>query len=559
MDDITLKSLLEKDTIFPENTLITKENLAIIDTCLLAAPIISEECFGVYKKFADMKQNAPEGMKNELFKVIRNYQKEKLQNKEYYDALLLNRFLIVKSKLEAQSYYDIAEILLNIQNRDLSLEFLNYYREKETNLPLKIITTANFYNFQLKDYKSAIKYYEQYLNIEESKPVIFTTLGNSYKKAYQDDSLKEQIYYYEKGYQLKPNDRLILHSLAFNYEKLGDRQKADKYYKELLENNPTDIDYYNYGGFLISCGDLYNGHKYLTHRFLINDINLQYPKGLDKNKKWDFKTDISDKILLVHYEQGFGDSIMYCRFLPGLKKLCRKVIFVVQDGLYDLIKNSKKIAGGIEILPEDTNIANIEYDYNIALIDVPFAVKISAENLPYPKGYLDVPEQKVKNYTKQFIKNSNCLKVGIAYHGNKTSNYNGRDIDFSKFSKLLELKNIDFYSFNMEDENDNRIVNLGKTFENFTDTACALKNMDIVISTDNVILNLAGALGVKTIGLFNKYPNFRWFKLTGDNTGYYDTVKPLQAEQNDRWMPVISEVMNILKQQSDKKSKNILK
>ena len=146
MDDITLKSLLEKDTIFPENTLITKENLAIIDTCLLAAPIISEECFGVYKKFADMKQNAPEGMKNELFKVIRNYQKEKLQNKEYYDALLLNRFLIVKSKLEAQSYYDIAEILLNIQNRDLSLEFLNYYRETETNLPLKIITTANFYN-----------------------------------------------------------------------------------------------------------------------------------------------------------------------------------------------------------------------------------------------------------------------------------------------------------------------------------------------------------------------------------------------------------------------------
>ena len=107
----------------------------------------------------------------------------------------------------------------------------------------------------------------------------------------------------------------------------------------------------------------------------------------------------------------------------------------------------------------------------------------------------------------------------------------------------------------MEDENDERIVNLGKTFENFTDTACALKNMDIVISTDNVILNLAGALGVKTIGLFNKYPNFRWYKLTGDNTGYYDTVKPLQAEQNDRWMPVISEVMNILKQQSDKKVK----
>ena len=95
-------------------------------------------------------------------------------------------------------------------------------------------------------------------------------------------------------------------------------------------------------------------------------------------------------------------------------------------------------------------------------------------------------------------------------------------------------------------ENGN-IINLSNTFNTFEDTACALKNMDVVVSSDNVILNLAGALGVPTLGLFNKYPNFRWFKLSGENVGWYDSVKPLQAELENQWMPVISRVMNYIK------------
>ena len=91
-----------------------------------------------------------------------------------------------------------------------------------------------------------------------------------------------------------------------------------------------------------------------------------------------------------------------------------------------------------------------------------------------------------------------------------------------------------------------KVVALGDTFNEFTDTACAIKNMDIVISTDNVILNLAGALGVKTYGLFNKHANFRWYKLKGDDTGWYKSVKPLQVEENNCWSEVFSEVINIL-------------
>ena len=86
----------------------------------------------------------------------------------------------------------------------------------------------------------------------------------------------------------------------------------------------------------------------------------------------------------------------------------------------------------------------------------------------------------------------------------------------------------------------------GHTFSDFTDTACAVKNMDLIISTDNVILNLAGALGVKTIGLFNKQTNYRWFKTTGSNVGWYSSVYPLQNKMQDDWSESLMQLNNIV-------------
>ena len=71
--------------------------------------------------------------------------------------------------------------------------------------------------------------------------------------------------------------------------------------------------------------------------------------------------------------------------------------------------------------------------------------------------------------------------------------------------------------------------------------------MDLVITTDNVILNLAGALGVKTFGLFNRFTEYRWFNLKGDDVVWYKSVKPYQAEYMDVWENVISKVISDIK------------
>ena len=541
-----IEVLLSKDEKALAVNEVTPALLSEIDSIILrCGDQISPEAMGIYTKFSPMKQEAPEGMKNELFFAMKNYIKEQISISKYADALFLARFLIVKAKLTSSVYSDIAEALAALGEEKTARTFIAIYSKKEPNDPLRFLTLGNFYNLYLNDYKMAIKYYEQYLKIDETKSVVYTILGSLYAKAYGEYSLKDQIYYYEKAYKLKPKDRLILHTLAFGYEKLNDTEKSDRFYRELLENNPTEIDYYNYGGFLIRCGDFQNGYKYLTHRFNIKDENLKYPLD-DVENRWNFKDDISQKTLLVMYEQGFGDTFMYCRFVPLLKKFAKRVVFVVQENLYELLKSSPKVSEGIEIYPDSTNIKELEYDVHMALIDVPYVLGITSEEIPVPEGYLSVDDEKVTEYRQKNIIQSDNYKVGIAYSGNKFANYNERDIGLEKLKTLLSLNGFDFYSFVIGDENCENLIPLGQTFENFTDTACALKNMDFVITTDNVILNLSGALGVKTYGLFNRYPNFRWFKLTGEDVGWYKSVKPYQTEDNDYWTDVIIKIRNEL-------------
>ena len=526
---------------------VSNEVLKGLDNVLLAHKReISSETFGIYKKFEPMKVDIPEHQTIELFSALNSYIKEKFDQKQYADALLLYRFWIVKSKLPVNLYNEIANVLFLLNEVELSKDFINLYEVKESNLPLKYLTLGNFYNLKLKDYKSAIKYYEAYLKIDETKSVIYTILANLYSKAYGELSIKDQIYYFEKAYKLKPNDRLILHGLAFAYEKLPDKVKARYFYELLLLNNPTETDFYNYGAFLISCGEFEKGHKYFTHRFNIDDINLAYPIEQCPQKRWDLQTDISDKTLLIHYEQGFGDTFMYCRFLPQMRRLAKKIIFVVQDELYNLIKNSNKISEGIEVISSKTNFSELNYDYHMALLDVCRVLNTSCDNLPLSQGYLNVEEGLVSDFAQKHIIPNKNLKIGIAYHGNKQANYNGRDVDFSRFQRLFDIDGVDFYSFSMEKEEDNRVNYLFDSLKDFTQTACALKNMDLVITTDNVILNLSGALGVETIGLYNKHPNYRWFKLNGDNVGWYCSVKPMQVEENDCWTELFEDIKNII-------------
>ena len=547
MQNNELESILLLDNVSFAGNQIPEETLIAIDSIIIQnSDKISDEVFGIYKKFQPMKQEAPDSMKLVLFTTIKNYAIEEGEKHNYISQLLLFRFLLVKTKLEAKDYLNFAKNIhkINPNNEKLINIFINLYQENEENKLLTYIELSDFYK-TIKDYKNAIKYYEKFLEIDKTKAVIYNITADLYSKAYPYTSLERQIELYKQSYKLQPDNRLVLHGLAFAYEKLADNENADIFYKKLLQNSPTQNDFYNYGGFLIHCGDFQNGHKYFTHRFNIDDVNLKYPLNDSEEKRWDCISDIKGKKLLIHFEQGFGDTIMYSRFVPLMKKFTSKIIFVVQKELFDLINNAK-IFDDIKVIT-DENIP--EYDYSMALLDCPYALNISTNEMPYPQGYLTVNDTLVKNYKDKFINNTNKIRIGISTQGASDANYNERNLDISNLKFLTENKKLELYSL----QKDNKtaiegITPLGETFGNFTDSACAIKIMDLIISTDNVILNLAGSLGVKTIGLFNQQTNYRWYKTTGSDTGWYKSVKPLQNKIQNDWSETLRELNNIVSQ-----------
>ncbi len=408
---------------------------------------------------------------------------------------------------------------------------------KKENKLLEYLEQADYYKSN-NDYRSAIEYYEKSLEILKTNSALYTVTADLYSKMNGSESLERQLELYLEAYKLNSDNRLALHGLAFGYEKLGRDTVAKIYYEKLLQNNPTENDYYNYGGFLIHCGDFENGHKYFTHRFNIDDINLKYPAN--ETKKWDLTTNISDKTLLVHYEQGFGDTIMYSRFVPFLKKVAKKVIFVVQKELYDLISNSNMFKD-IEIVKEENDA---QYDVNMALLDILYVLKFNSSVLSVlTTKYLDINQDKVNAYKDKYLQDDNCFKIGLSCSGDKDANYNGRNLDILKvYDALKNIPNIRFYNLQKDESNFENLISLGQNFNDFTDSACAVKNMNLIVSTDNVVLNLAGALGMETIGIYNKETNYRWFKTEGDNVGWYESVRPLQAKKQNDWDDVLKEL-----------------
>ena len=195
-------------------------------------------------------------------------------------------------------------------------------------------------------------------------------------------------------------------------------------------------------------------------------------------------------------------------------------------------------------------MSRIPHDYHIPMMDLPYLFKESPDKMFEAKGYLTVDKKKAEDFKKKYVNNNNKFKIGISYHGTKQSNSTYRDIPVKEFLSLLNLKNVELYSFQadeyakeLDDLPDNvQIYNLGKEFKNFEDTACAIECMDLIISTDNVVMNLAGALGKKTFALFNIYPESRWYKTEGNDIGWYKSVKPFRVKTFNDWENLILDV-----------------
>ncbi len=480
--------------------------------------------------------------------ALQNAQKM-FNNKKFIEALEAYREIMSYSGFPISIYKNIGLCMKLIGNADLAIKFLKRFEEISPDKEDVYVYLADLTYTDIKDNKKAIEYYEKALEKNKNNFSIYNMLGHLYSTCYQDKFKEKQIDYLTRAFELAPNNRIVVKNLAYVYGKFDEIQKADEFYSKLMYLNPTHSDLHAYGAYLVRHKRFSEGFKFLQHRFLKEDLkNVSFPQLLTtKKKKWNMKIDIKDKKILVHFEQGFGDSIMFVRFIEDLKKRCKDVSLVVQPQLIDLFKDSKL---GVEIYNEQ-QIPEIDYDFWIPMMDLPIVCETSPDTIPKADGYLKVPKAKINAYRKEHINDNDKIKIGIAYEGTLASKETDRDIPLSYLYPLMKLPDVEVYSFQVDDisrqmdmvPSDANLIRLGKTFKNWEDTACAMNCMDCMVTTDNGVMNLAGALGVKTFGLFNRIVEWRWFKTEGNDIGWYKNIKPFQAPTAGAWEVPVQKVI----------------
>ena len=338
--------------------------------------------------------------------------------------------------------------------------------------------------FNLKDLDSAIEQYEIFLKKDDKNPLLLNRMGNIYEMKYDDTFdkkyLQTAIQYFANAFNLD-NNRMYLKNLVICFGKIGDTKTHRELFRRLLAFNPTVTDLWDYSCSNFRYGDFEESLKYIDYRFIKEKDPMYYPKI---NKPlWNLGENISDKTLLVHYEQGFGDTFMFSRFLKTLKERAKKVIFITQKNTFKLIKNSFP---EIEIYPDDIDLNTLDFDLHIPLMTLMKLWDFEKNTLD---GYLKVEESDVEEFKNKFLDNKK-LNIGISYYGTENNAFKYRNIDLKEFEPLKNLKNVQLYSFQYGDklkdefkiqEQEMGIINLSEHFKDFYDTAVAISALDLLL------------------------------------------------------------------------------
>ena len=368
----------------------------------------------------------------------------------------------------------------------------------------------------LKQNNQAIEFYDRALKINPSSHQAWFNLSHLYRI---ENQCKNAVSALKICNKLKPNDQEIQYFLAISLMRIKEYDKGLKLFEERLSRDSA-----------------------------ISIISRTYPNLATLDRLWKGEK-IKNKTILIYYEAGFGDTIMFARYLPLLKKRCKKIIFYPQKQLAQLF--SKSSLGIDEILEGFIPENNLDFDVHAPLMSLPYLLGIKGKKIfESSEGYLNTDNNLIESYREKYF-NTEKIKIGIKWQGNTYYDEN-RVIPAEIFSSLIELEQTKFYSFQTFKGSEDisklssyDITNIGDELLDFSQTAAALLNLDLVICNDTSLAHLAGALGIPCFVLLPYDSNWRWHNDLS-KCDWYDSVKLFRQKKLGDWKSLFEELKNYM-------------
>jgi len=357
------------------------------------------------------------------------------------------------------------------------------------------------------------------------------------------DKLDESMACSQRALALNPNYAEAYNNIANILADKNDLDAATENYQQALRLQPNLADaHFGYSAILLKTGDLAAGWR--EYEWRLSRRQKTGPFQLLKQPQWD-GSNLNGRRLLVHWEQGLGDTIHFGRYLSLIKG--GTVIFACQPALAHLFDGVSGV-DTLVITPPDTT-PEIAYDVWIPLLSLPNIFATTLDNIPaLPYIYPDT--KKVKIWQARF--QTTNFKIGIVWAGNpKYPDDSKRSCPLSHFAPLAKLPNTTIFSLQKDEAAKQpvpegmEIISLTEDLEDFTDTAAAIANLDLVISVDTAVAHLAGAMGKPVWTLLPFVADWRWL-LNRNDTPWYPTMRLFWQPRPGAWGEVFEQVVNEL-------------
>jgi len=401
-----------------------------------------------------------------------------------------------------------------------------------------------------KKFDSAIEFYQKVLADQPQFTEIYNSLSYIYEAQGKLDAAVEAA---QQAIGINPDFAEGFNNLGTALKTKYDFPAAFAAFEKALKLNPQfSLAEFNLATTKLLQGDWSAGWPGYEKRADIIVPNVVNPVDQFSQPVWD-GTPQPGKTILVHAEQGLGDSIQFVRFLPAVLELVGQVLLNVPATLKGLLSTA---AGVDQVLTEGDELP--EFDLQVPLLSLPGLLQTTIETVPNHVPYLHTEPQLVEFWKTQFAQIYG-LKIGINWAGNPDfPKEHFRGLPLQGFKLLADMPAVTLISLQHGAGLDqlSELTDLfplalppestDETIDPFLNTAAMIQNLDLVISSDTSVAHLAGALGRPVWLAVAKLAEWRWL-LDRDDSPWYPTMKLFRQAELGCWDDVFEQFASEIK------------
>jgi tetratricopeptide (TPR) repeat protein len=421
-----------------------------------------------------------------------------------------------------------------------AIAFRPNYPEAHNNLGTALLERG-----QLKD---AVACYRTALELKPDYAEANFNLGTAIWEAGQPDAAIE---WYQTAIAVRPDYVDAYHNMGSALRDLQRLDAAVACYRKVLELEPNHPEAHsNLGIALLAQGNLTEG--WAEHEWRWQTPQMRKARRGFAQPQWRGEP-AEGQTLLIHAEQGFGDTLQFCRYAPLAAARGLRVIMEVQKPLVRLLRGMAGVdlvAGRGEALPT--------FDVHCPVLSLPLALETDAmASIPGGAPYLHANAAQAASWATRLAGMAgDGPRVGLAWAGDPRDHSRSlaavdrrRSMTQDRLAPLVQLSGVRFFSLQKDGpaEPENfPITDFMGEMEDFADTAALVANLDLVISVDTAIVHLAAALG-KPVWLLDRFDAcWRWFNDRRDSP-WYPTLRIYRQPRPGAWDAVLAEVARDLR------------